>query len=43
MLAGVAEAAQEVSAPEMMRLQRELGDVLLRDPDIEGFATQISK
>ena len=42
MLAGVAEAAQEVSAPEMMRLQRELGDVLLRDPDIEGFASQIS-
>ena len=42
MLAGVAEAAQEVSAEEMMRLQREVGDVLLRDPDVEGFASQVS-
>ena len=42
MLAGVAEAAQEVSAAEMMRLQREVGDVLLHDPDIEGFTSQIS-
>jgi multidrug efflux pump subunit AcrB len=42
MLAGVAEAAQEVSAAEMMRLQRELGDVLLRDPDIEAFTSQFS-
>ena len=37
MLNGLAEAAQEVSPMEMMRLQRELGAVLLRDPDIAGF------
>ncbi len=42
MLAGVAEAAQEVSAAEMMRLQHVLGEVLLRDPDIDGFVSQIS-
>jgi hydrophobe/amphiphile efflux-1 (HAE1) family protein len=40
MLSGLAEAAQEVSPMEMMRLQRELGAVLLRDPDIAGFASQ---
>ncbi|HEY4261975.1 MAG TPA: efflux RND transporter permease subunit, partial [Schlesneria sp.] len=40
MLQGLAEAAQEVSPEEMMRLQRELGDVLLKDPDIAGFASQ---
>jgi hydrophobe/amphiphile efflux-1 (HAE1) family protein len=40
MLNGLAEAAQEVSPVEMMRLQRELGAVLLRDPDIAGFASQ---
>jgi hydrophobe/amphiphile efflux-1 (HAE1) family protein len=42
MLAGVAEAAQDVSASEMMRLQHELGEILLHDPDIEGFTSQIS-
>ena len=40
MLNGLAEAAQEVSPAEMMRLQRELGAVLLRDPDIAGVASQ---
>ena len=40
MLSGLAEAAQGVSPVEMMRLQRELGAVLLRDPDIAGFASQ---
>jgi HAE1 family hydrophobic/amphiphilic exporter-1 len=40
MLQGLAEAAQDVSPEEMMRLQRELGDVLLKDPDIAGFASQ---
>jgi len=40
MLNGLAEAAQEVSPMEMMRLQRELGAVLMRDPDIAGFASQ---
>jgi hydrophobe/amphiphile efflux-1 (HAE1) family protein len=40
MLSGLAEAAQGVSPVEMMRLQRELGVVLMRDPDIAGFASQ---
>ena len=35
MIQGLAEAAQDVSPMEMMRLQRELGALLLRDPDIE--------
>jgi hydrophobe/amphiphile efflux-1 (HAE1) family protein len=37
---GLAEAAQDASPTEMMRLQRELGAVLLRDPDIAGFVSQ---
>jgi hydrophobe/amphiphile efflux-1 (HAE1) family protein len=37
MIQGLAEAAQDVSPLEMMRLQRELGAVLLRDPDIAGY------
>jgi HAE1 family hydrophobic/amphiphilic exporter-1 len=40
MIGGLAVAAQDVSPAEMMRLQRELGDVLLRDPGITGFASQ---
>src|SRR5260221_3547785 len=40
MIQGLAEAAQEVSPEEMMRLQRELGQVLLKNPDIAGFASQ---
>ena len=40
MIGGLAEAAQDVSPAEMMRLQRELGSILLRDPDIAGFASQ---
>jgi hydrophobe/amphiphile efflux-1 (HAE1) family protein len=39
-IGGLAEAAQDVSPAEMMRLQRELGNVLLREPDIAGFASQ---
>ena len=37
MVGGLAEAAQSVSPPEMMRLQRRLGDVLAKDPGIAGF------
>ncbi len=40
MVGGLAEAAQSVSPPEMMRLQRRLGDVLAKDPGIAGFASQ---
>jgi hydrophobe/amphiphile efflux-1 (HAE1) family protein len=37
LIQGLAEAAQDVSPTEMMRLQREVGTVLLRDPDIAGY------
>src|SRR5215510_11045382 len=40
LISGLSEAAQEVSPQEMMRLQRALGEVLLRDPDIAGFGAQ---
>ena len=40
MIGGLAEAAQDISPEEMMRLQRDLGKVLLRDPDVAGFASQ---
>ena len=40
MIQGLAEAAQDVSPEEMMRLQRQLGEVLLKDPGIAGFASQ---
>jgi hydrophobe/amphiphile efflux-1 (HAE1) family protein len=36
-LQGLAEAAQDASPEEMMRLQHELGEVLLKDPDIAEF------
>src|SRR5262249_36415206 len=34
---GLAEAGQDISPEEMMRLQREIGEVLLKDPDIAAF------
>jgi multidrug efflux pump subunit AcrB len=34
---GVSEAAQGISPEEMKRLQLELGEVILRDPDVAGF------
>jgi hydrophobe/amphiphile efflux-1 (HAE1) family protein len=34
---GLAEAAQDASPEEMMRLQREIGEVLLKDPNIDTF------
>ena len=37
---GFAEAAQETSPEEMMRLMHTLGDVILRDPDVAGFGSQ---
>jgi hydrophobe/amphiphile efflux-1 (HAE1) family protein len=39
MLQGFAEAAQETSPVEMMRLMHTVGDVILRDPDVEGFGS----
>ena len=40
MIGGLAVAGQDVSPAEMMRLQRELGAILLRDTGIEGFVSQ---
>jgi len=39
LITGFAEAAQDVSSEEMMRLQRALGEVILRDPDVAGFGS----
>jgi len=40
MIAGVAEAGQDVSAEEMQRLERVLGGIILRDPDVASFNSQ---
>ena len=37
---GFAEAAQETSPEEMMRLMHKIGDVILHDPDVQGFGSQ---
>jgi hydrophobe/amphiphile efflux-1 (HAE1) family protein len=36
---GIAEGAQDISPEEMMRLQRELGAVILRDPAVAAFGS----
>jgi HAE1 family hydrophobic/amphiphilic exporter-1 len=40
MIAGVAEAGQDVSSEEMQRLQRVLAEIILRDPDVAGVSPQ---
>jgi hydrophobe/amphiphile efflux-1 (HAE1) family protein len=40
LIQGFAEAAQDTSPAEMMRLMQKLGDVILRDPDVENFGSQ---
>ncbi len=40
LIQGFGEAAQPTSPAEMMRLMQKLGDVLLKDPDIESFGAQ---
>ncbi len=40
LIQGFAEAAQDTSPEQMMRLMRDLGDVILRDPDVESFGSQ---
>src|SRR5206468_5719705 len=40
LIAGVSEAAQGTPPEEMMRLQRVLGEVILRDPDVQAFNSQ---
>ncbi|HWX81999.1 MAG TPA: efflux RND transporter permease subunit [Xanthobacteraceae bacterium] len=39
MIQGFAEAAQQTSPPEMMRLMHIVGETILRDPDVEGFGS----
>jgi hydrophobe/amphiphile efflux-1 (HAE1) family protein len=38
---GITEGSQDISPEEMMRLQREIDEVLLADPAITGVASQI--
>jgi hydrophobe/amphiphile efflux-1 (HAE1) family protein len=40
LISGISEAAQAVSPREMMRLQQELGAVILRDPDVAAMGSQ---
>jgi HAE1 family hydrophobic/amphiphilic exporter-1 len=40
LISGVSEASQEVSPQEMMRLQQELGEIILRDPDVQAMGSQ---
>jgi HAE1 family hydrophobic/amphiphilic exporter-1 len=39
MISAFAEAGQDTSPPEMMRLMKRLGEVIKNDPDVAGFAT----
>jgi HAE1 family hydrophobic/amphiphilic exporter-1 len=39
-ISGISEASQAVSPQQMMRLQRELGAVILRDPDVAAMGSQ---
>jgi hydrophobe/amphiphile efflux-1 (HAE1) family protein len=39
MISAFAEAAQDTSPAEMMKLLRKMGDVILQDPDVAGVAT----
>jgi hydrophobe/amphiphile efflux-1 (HAE1) family protein len=40
-IAGLADASQDVSFGEMVRLQRMLTDVVAQDPDVAGWATAV--
>ncbi len=40
LIQGFGEAAQDTSPEQMMRLMRDLGAVILRDPDVESFGSQ---
>ena len=41
LIIGLSEAAQDVSPQEMMRLQQVLGEVVLRDPDVAAFGSNM--
>jgi HAE1 family hydrophobic/amphiphilic exporter-1 len=40
LITAVSEGAQDISPDRMMRVQRELGEIILNDPDVQGFASQ---
>jgi multidrug efflux pump subunit AcrB len=40
-IAGLADASQDVSFAEMVRLQHKLTDVVSQDPDVAGWATSV--
>ena len=40
LITGVSEASQDVSPEKMMRLQQDIGDIILRDPDVQALASQ---
>jgi hydrophobe/amphiphile efflux-1 (HAE1) family protein len=40
LISGASQASQEVSPQEMMRLQQELGAIILRDPDVQAMGSQ---
>ncbi len=40
-IAGLADASQDVSFAEMVRLQHKLTDVISKDPDVAGWATSV--
>src|SRR5262249_28736916 len=40
LITAVSEGAQDISPDRMMRLQQALGEVILSDPDVQGFASQ---
>jgi HAE1 family hydrophobic/amphiphilic exporter-1 len=39
MISGFAESAQDIPPEQMMRIVREFGEVILRDPDVAGFGS----
>ena len=40
-IAGLADASQDISFGEMVRIQHQLTDVIARDPDVAGWATAV--
>jgi HAE1 family hydrophobic/amphiphilic exporter-1 len=40
LITAVSEGGKDISPDRMMRLQRDLGEVILSDPDVQGFASQ---
>jgi HAE1 family hydrophobic/amphiphilic exporter-1 len=41
LIIGLSEGAQDVSPQEMMRLQQVLGEIVLRDPDVAAFGSNM--